>query len=151
MEYILLFIAGLIIGIILTFIIQKIKKDEKKKEIEQLISNIKDSFGSLSLEALTKNSEEFLKCHINEKTDRTINNRVVHNISLDGALIDSHRTFELNETIAVRLQSLKKETDHLLNATVIRIFEEPNNPIFKVAIYFNDPRELELLNILGVN
>jgi len=36
MEYILFFIAGHVIGIILTFIIHKTKKDEKKKEVEQL-------------------------------------------------------------------------------------------------------------------
>lgn len=34
---------------------------EKKAETEEMIAQLKDSFGSLSLEALSKNTEEFLK------------------------------------------------------------------------------------------
>ncbi len=69
-------ITGLIIGIIIMLIINRIKKkessdvlkeiinktdEEKAKEMEKIINNLKESFGSLSLNALTKNSEEFLR------------------------------------------------------------------------------------------
>lgn len=61
MEYILIFIIGLIIGIVIFIIINKNKKNEIETIQNELINRMKDSFGSLSLEALKKTSEEFLK------------------------------------------------------------------------------------------
>lgn len=61
MEYILVFIVGLIIGIIVFIIINRNRKGEMEAIQNELINRIKDSFGSLSLEALKKTSEEFLK------------------------------------------------------------------------------------------
>src|SRR3990172_3689198 len=76
MEHILSFIVGLVIGILIMIIIHRFqKKDseevvkelfekaniEKEKNLEIILSKIKESFGSLSHEALIKNTEEFLK------------------------------------------------------------------------------------------
>jgi DNA recombination protein RmuC len=54
MNYLIVFIIGVIFGILLFFIINLF---HKKEEIER----IRESFGNLSLEALRKNSEEFIK------------------------------------------------------------------------------------------
>ncbi|MFH1824523.1 MAG: DNA recombination protein RmuC [Candidatus Firestonebacteria bacterium] len=54
MNCLLVFIIGVVFGIIVVFIINLIRKKEETERI-------KESFGNLSLEALRKNSEEFLK------------------------------------------------------------------------------------------
>jgi DNA recombination protein RmuC len=76
MNYITFFIIGVIFGSVLVFIIQLLRRKEAKEiarelisesdsqrvqDLEVLIMRIKESFGSLSLEALSKNTEEFLK------------------------------------------------------------------------------------------
>ncbi|MDD5529804.1 MAG: DNA recombination protein RmuC [bacterium] len=70
------FIAGLVTGVVIVFIINWLyKKDAKKianelissnelqnkQDIETIISRIKDSFGELSFQALSKSTSEFLK------------------------------------------------------------------------------------------
>jgi DNA recombination protein RmuC len=50
MWYAVVFIAGIVIGVIIVFLINHYKKNE-----------MKDSFSAISLEALRKNSEEFIK------------------------------------------------------------------------------------------
>ncbi|MDX1779254.1 MAG: DNA recombination protein RmuC, partial [Thermodesulfobacteriota bacterium] len=76
MNTITFFIIGVIFGVALVFIIQVLRKKEAKEiarelisesdsqrvqDVEALMTRIKESFGSLSLEALSKNTEEFLK------------------------------------------------------------------------------------------
>lgn len=76
MEFVLVFILGLIIGILLMVVINRFQKrdseevakeilekvnEEKSKDFEQIIERIKESFGSISHDALIKNTEEFLK------------------------------------------------------------------------------------------
>ena len=76
MEFVLIFISGLILGIIIVLSINWLKRKEAKvvanelisqtesqkiQDLELLINRIKDSFGALSLEALSKNTGEFLK------------------------------------------------------------------------------------------
>lgn len=76
MEIIISFVSGLVIGIAIMLIINLIRlKDTKKiaqelvskaesqkmQDLEILINRIKESFGSISFEALSKNTQEFLK------------------------------------------------------------------------------------------
>lgn len=76
MEYAVVFVIGVIFGVAIVLIVNWLRQREAKTiaqelisqvesekihDLEMLINRIKESFGSLSLEALTKNSEEFLK------------------------------------------------------------------------------------------
>lgn len=76
MVYALFFIIGLIFGAGIVLIITSFKKkdakslaqelvaqseSQKMQDLEVLLNRIKESFGSLSLDALTKNTQEFLK------------------------------------------------------------------------------------------
>ncbi|MFQ6103410.1 MAG: DNA recombination protein RmuC [Candidatus Glassbacteria bacterium] len=76
MQDIVILIAGLIVGASIVLIIHHLRRREaeaiarelftqsqtqKAQELELVISRVKDSFGALSLEALSKNTEEFLK------------------------------------------------------------------------------------------
>ena len=76
MTEILWFIAGLVLGSGLLLLFNFIKRKEaksiaqelvnqaesqKEKDLEVLISQVKDSFGALSMDALSKNTGEFLK------------------------------------------------------------------------------------------
>jgi DNA recombination protein RmuC len=76
MEHLVVFIIGVIFGAAIVFIINWLRRREaqaiaqelisqvesqKIQDLEILINRIKESFGSLSLAALSKNSEEFLK------------------------------------------------------------------------------------------
>jgi len=69
-------LIGIIIGIALAYIFKIIKtktakeiadelyketESQRKEDIDDIIENLKESFGSLSLEALSKSTEEFLK------------------------------------------------------------------------------------------
>jgi len=69
-------LIGIIIGIALVYIFKIIKtktakeiadelyketESQRKEDIDDVIENLKESFGSLSLEALSKSTEEFLK------------------------------------------------------------------------------------------
>lgn len=69
-------IIGLIVGIAFSFVLKNIQtrkykelveelfrktEAQRKAGIDEVISNVKDSFGALSLEALSKSTEEFLK------------------------------------------------------------------------------------------
>jgi len=70
------FIIGVLLGSFLVFIIQWLRRKEAREiarelisesdsqrveDLEALITRVKDSFGALSLEALSKNTEDFLK------------------------------------------------------------------------------------------
>ena len=76
MEYLAVFIVGVVFGSVVVFFIQWLRRREAKEiarelisqsesqrgqDVEALISRIKESFGALSLEALSKNTGEFLK------------------------------------------------------------------------------------------
>ena len=76
MEYLAVFIIGVILGAVIVLVIYHVRGREAKviaqelisqsesqrvQDLESLINRIKESFGSLSLEALSKNTEEFLK------------------------------------------------------------------------------------------
>jgi len=76
METIILFMAGALFGAVLVLIVDTLREKEardvarelmseverqKIQDLEVLIGKIRDSFGALSLEALSKNSDEFLK------------------------------------------------------------------------------------------
>jgi DNA recombination protein RmuC len=76
MEYVVVFIIGVLLGSFLVFIIQWLRRKEAREiarelisesdsqrveDLEALITRVKDSFGALSLEALSKNTEDFLK------------------------------------------------------------------------------------------
>jgi len=76
MEYPAVFIIGVILGAVIVLVIYHVRGREAKviaqelisqsesqrvQDLESLINRIKESFGSLSLEALSKNTEEFLK------------------------------------------------------------------------------------------
>ncbi len=57
MDFLIPLVIGLALGVIITLIVGHLKK----KETEGLRDQMKDSFAALSLEALTRNTEEFLK------------------------------------------------------------------------------------------
>jgi DNA recombination protein RmuC len=76
MEQLVVFIIGIVLGVLIVLIINWLSRKETKKiaeelisqtesqkiqDLENLINRIKDSFGALSFEALSKNTEEFLK------------------------------------------------------------------------------------------
>ncbi len=76
MESLIAFIAGVFFGAAVVFIVYILRKREahelarelvfetearKSQEIDGIIDNIKNSFGALSFEALSKNTQEFLK------------------------------------------------------------------------------------------
>jgi DNA recombination protein RmuC len=76
MNDVIIFIGGALFGVVVVYIVYTLRKKEAKEiarelvsesesrkvqDLETLISKIKDSFGSLSLDALSKNTEEFLK------------------------------------------------------------------------------------------
>ena len=76
MEYSVVFIIGVVFGAVIVLIINWLRRREtqviaqeliaqvesqKTQDLETFINRIKESFGSLSLEALSKNTEEFLK------------------------------------------------------------------------------------------
>jgi DNA recombination protein RmuC len=76
MDNVTLFIGGALFGVAVAYIVYTLRKKEAKEiarelvsetesqkvqDMEALINKIKDSFGSLSLDALSKNTEEFLK------------------------------------------------------------------------------------------
>jgi len=76
MTEILWFVAGLILGVSLILIFNLIKRKDAKtiaqelvnqaesqkiKDLESLLNQVKDSFGALSMDALSKNTGEFLK------------------------------------------------------------------------------------------
>lgn len=76
MEYLIGFIIGLIFGVLLVFVINWLRRKEAKElakelvsqtesqkiqDLELIIGRIKDSFGALSNEALSKNIDDFLK------------------------------------------------------------------------------------------
>lgn len=72
----IIFIVGVFFGVAVAYIVYTLRKKEAKEiarelvsetesqkiqDLEVLINKIKDSFGSISLDALSKNTEEFLK------------------------------------------------------------------------------------------
>jgi len=76
MEYLLVFIIGVVLEAGIVLIINWLRRQEAKtiaqelisqtesqkvQDLEAIINRIKESFGALSLEALSKNTEEFLK------------------------------------------------------------------------------------------
>jgi DNA recombination protein RmuC len=86
MTEIVLFLAGLISGAAFVwFIMNKQQKDARKlteelithtneqkvRELENMLSHIKDAFGSLSMEALSKSTNEFLKLANKTFTDQS--------------------------------------------------------------------------------
>jgi len=84
-----IFLGGALLGALITwfwFRSHKIKADEiartiyeknqeqKNRELEQLLSQVKDSFGSLSVDALRKSTDEFLKLANQTLDSQTKNN-----------------------------------------------------------------------------
>lgn len=76
MEYLWVFMSGIILGVIIVVVINLIRSRETKRiaeelvnqaehqkmqDLEAIIGRMKESFGALSLDALSKNTEEFLK------------------------------------------------------------------------------------------
>jgi DNA recombination protein RmuC len=76
MDSVTIFIGGVLFGVAVAYIVYTLRKKEAKEiarellsetesqkiqDLEVLINKIKDTFGSLSLDALSKNTDEFLK------------------------------------------------------------------------------------------
>lgn len=118
-------LIGIIIGIAFTYIFKIIKtktakeiadelyketESQRKEDIDDVIENLKESFGSLSLEALSKSTEEFLKL-AKEKLGAE---REVSTKELEGkkGLIDQqlkHMTLKLDE-VSELMGDIGKET-----------------------------------------
>lgn len=76
MEFIIAFVLGAIFGALLVLLLNHLQKQrarelaqelvnqtqqQKMQELEMLLGRVKDAFGSLSMDALKRNTEEFLK------------------------------------------------------------------------------------------
>jgi len=76
MEYLFIFVIGALFGAAVVFVVHVLKQkdaraiarelvseteSQKIQDLDALIGKIKDSFGALSLDALSRNTEEFLK------------------------------------------------------------------------------------------
>lgn len=76
MEFIIAFVLGAVFGALLVLLVNHLQKhrarelaqelvsqsqQQKMQELEMLLSRVKDAFGSLSMDALKRNTEEFLK------------------------------------------------------------------------------------------
>ncbi len=76
MTYTLIFISGFILGGLIIFVIMYLQqkkaaeiarelyqqsREDKNREMDIMLERVKDSFGSLSIDALKKSTEEFLK------------------------------------------------------------------------------------------
>ena len=76
MEYLFIFVIGALFGAAVVFVVHVLKQkdaraiarelvseteSQKIQDLEALMGKIKDSFGALSLDALSRNTEEFLK------------------------------------------------------------------------------------------
>lgn len=123
MTEIALFLAGLISGAAFVwFIMDKQQKDARKlteelithtneqkvRELENMLSHIKDAFGSLSMEALSKSTNEFLKLANKTFTDQSKINE--NKLSGKKELIDQtlhNMKDELN-----RVQEVIKKIEH---------------------------------------
>ena len=66
MNEILLFIAGVLSGLVAAFIFRHATDEKKNQQVHDIVTNIKSEFGSLSLQALSSATGEFLKL-ANEK------------------------------------------------------------------------------------
>ena len=76
MDYLLVFISGVVLGAIIVLIINWIRSSQTKdiakqlvetvesqrvEDMENILGRVKDSFRALSLDALSQSSEQFLK------------------------------------------------------------------------------------------
>jgi len=61
LGYLSVFIAGIILGVVITLIIKQKINSQAESQSKIIIDKIKDSFGMLSFDALSKNTKEFLK------------------------------------------------------------------------------------------
>ncbi|RFT15833.1 MAG: DNA recombination protein RmuC [Candidatus Saccharicenans subterraneus] len=76
MEFVIAFVLGAIFGALLVLLVNHLQKQrarelaqelvnqtqqQKMQELEMLLGRVKDAFGSLSMDALKRNTEEFLK------------------------------------------------------------------------------------------
>ena len=110
MTEIIFFISGFILGGIIIYIImihqqkssekiaeELLSKTQEKKEQElmQMYQSLKEAFGSLSMEALSKNTDEFLKL-----AGKTFN---------DQGKMNDEKLHSKKELIDQTLQSMKKE------------------------------------------
>jgi len=105
MNEILFFIGGLAAGAVLVYVImarqQKSihkladeislrQQEEKVRDLERMINQMKDSFGALSMEALSKNTDEFLKLADKSFGDQS----KINNQRLDGKKEMIDQTFK---------------------------------------------------------
>ncbi|MDI6785288.1 MAG: DNA recombination protein RmuC [bacterium] len=125
LSYVIIsFAVGFILGILIAWTLKLAKtktakelaeeifrenETHRKADIESLVENIKDSFGNLSLEALSKSTEEFLKlAHTHLKSEREVN---IKELESKKNLIDQqlqHMTIELGNVSKI-MQNLEKD------------------------------------------
>lgn len=94
LSILLILCAGLVLGLLVSFVLQRIQSKtarelaeqlfreteaQRKAETDAVIENVKASFGSLSLEALSKSTDEFLKLAKQKlETEREVNVKELH-------------------------------------------------------------------------
>lgn len=61
MEYVLVFIIGAVFGAVIALVIRQKLISQTESQEKILVDRVKEIFGSLSLDALSKNTDEFLK------------------------------------------------------------------------------------------
>jgi len=153
MNEILFFIGGLAAGAVLVYVImarqQKSihkladeislrQQEEKVRDLERMINQMKDSFGALSMEALSKNTDEFLKLADKSFGDQS----KINNQRLDGKKEMIDQTFknmkgeldkvqEMVQKIETeRKQSFGQLSVHLKNSVEqTRLLQETTNQL----------------------
>jgi len=117
MNDVILFFSGILTGGLLVYLIMtrqqktgrqvaeelaRLAREEKQQEVQQLLAQVRDAFGSLSMEALGRSTEEFLKL-----ASRTFNDQSkLHETQLQGKkeLID--QTLQNMKTELSRVQEI---------------------------------------------
>ncbi|MBI4655262.1 MAG: DNA recombination protein RmuC [Elusimicrobia bacterium] len=101
MSLAITFITGFLAGAVLTFIISFFKEKQKEKEHEKTLEYLKNSFASISLETLSKTSNEFLK----------LSEQVLANRTMEGAKELENKKNLIDKNLDAVSSELKKVED----------------------------------------
>jgi len=86
MDYLLTFASGVVLGVIVVLVINWLRRSQNKEiaqqlvdtvetqrvdDMERVLGRVKDSFQALSLEVLSKSTDEFLKLATESLTRQT--------------------------------------------------------------------------------
>ncbi len=119
MQDIIIFVSGLVIGgVFVYFVMFKLQKHSealqksKKEDVETIVNQLKESFGSLSFDAIHKSTEEFLKLANKSFSEQAQRN--TDNLSGKKELIDQNLKIMKSELNKVQelMQKIEGERKH---------------------------------------